>query len=263
MSRPAATLLATSLKMYLDHDQTVAWTRQVREIAARSEAVRRGSAELAVFPSFPSIPVVAEILADVPVATGGQNMSEEPSGALTGEVSAATLRQVGCTYVELGHAERRRFFGETADQIRRKVALAVDHGLVPLLCIGESTHGSPAEAAQQCIAQVASAIGSVPAGRQPAMVLAYEPEWAIGAEDAAEPEYIRQVAAAVNAWAMERQELGSVRLIYGGSAKPGLLSELGHEVSGLFLGRFAHDAQAVATILEEASERQHLDSTAP
>src|SRR5699024_8483792 len=85
MSRPAATLLATSLKMYLDHDQTVAWTRQVREIAARSEAVRRGSAELAVFPSFPSIPVVAEILADVPVATGGQNMSEEPSGALPGE----------------------------------------------------------------------------------------------------------------------------------------------------------------------------------
>ena len=261
MSRPAATLLATSLKMYLDHDRTVAWTREVKAIAARSVAVRRGYAELAVFPSFPSLPEVAEILTGVPVTTGGQNMSAEASGPFTGEVSAATLRQVGCTYVEIGHAERRRYFGETEAQTRSKVALAVQHGLVPLLCFGESSRGTAEEAAQHCIDQIASAVASVPEGTHPDMILAYEPEWAIGAQDAADPAYIRQVAAAVNAWAGRRGDLGTVRLIYGGSAKPGLLTALGQEVSGLFLGRFAHDAQAVATILEEVSGRQRLDST--
>lgn len=262
MSRPATTLLATSLKMYLDHDRTVAWTRAVRDIAARSAAVHQGSAELAVFPSFPSLPAVAEILADVPATTGGQNMSAEASGAFTGEVSAATLRQVGCTYVEIGHAERRRYFGETEGQIRSKVALAVQHHLVPLLCFGEPARSTAPEAAERCIAQIASAVDSVPAGARPDMVLAYEPEWAIGAEDAADPAYIRQVAAAVNAWVSGSGDLGTVRLIYGGSAKPGLLTALGSEVSGLFLGRFAHDARAVATILEEVPGRQRLDSTA-
>src|SRR5699024_12619661 len=93
MSRPAATLLATSLKMYLDHDRTVAWTREVKAIATRSVAVRRGYAELAVFPSFAAQPEVAENLTGVPVTTGWQNKSAQASGTITGEVTASTLQQ--------------------------------------------------------------------------------------------------------------------------------------------------------------------------
>lgn len=252
MSAPSATLLATSLKMYLDHDRTVAWARAVRDIAAVSAAAHDGTAQLAVFPSFPSLAAVADILRDVPVDIGAQNMAAQASGAFTGEVSAASLRQVGCTYVEIGHAERRRLFGETPNDVRTKVALALDHDLTPLLCVGEQQHGTASEAATTCIAQVEDAISAVPRPAEFDLVLAYEPEWAIGAQDSADPDYIRSVAAQLNQWA-RRSGLPGTRLIYGGSAKPGLLTALQPEVDGLFLGRFAHDARALATILGETS----------
>lgn len=259
MAQAPATLLATSLKMYLDHDQTLEWTRRVRAIAADSAAANHGRAELVVFPSFPSLPETARILTDAPVAVGAQNMAAAAAGAYTGEVSAATLAQVGCTYVEIGHAERRRYFAETPAQVRQKVTLAVEYGLTPLLCVGEDQRSTAADAAATCIAQTQAAISALPRSQDFSLVLAYEPEWAIGATDSADPAYIREVAAHINHW-LRQHELHRTRLIYGGSAKPGLLSDLGEEVCGLFLGRYAHDPQALSTILDETPHQDRRNA---
>src|SRR5690625_4585614 len=119
------TVIAISLKMYLDHLQTMQWARRVREIALHSKPVLEGRAELVVFPSYPSIETLVGIFEGSPISVGAQNMAPTERGAYTGEVSVHTLKQVGCTYIELGHAERRRLFGETQIDIQQKISLAL------------------------------------------------------------------------------------------------------------------------------------------
>lgn len=245
------TIIATSLKMYFDHEQTVGWAHQVREIALRSAVIQEKRAQLLVFPSFPSLADTARIFNDVPIAVGAQGMAAHDRGAYTGEVSPRSLKQVGCSYVEIGHAERRRLFGESPDQIREKTSLALEHGLVPLLCVGEEQRMEPEEAAAHCIGLVESATAGIPSKESFSMIVAYEPEWAIGAEYAAETDYIRQVSKHLRAWLAERPQLASSSLIYGGSAGPGLLESLDGAVSGLFLGRFAHDPAVLELVLSE------------
>lgn len=245
------TIIATSLKMYFDHNQTLLWAHQVREIALRSPVVREQRAQLVVFPSFPSLADVARMFNDVPIAVGAQNMAAQDRGAYTGEVSPRSLKQVGCSFVEIGHAERRNLFGESPDQIRDKITLAFEHGLVPLLCVGEKEPMEPARAAAQCINQVKSATAGISSTESFSIVLGYEPEWAIGAEHAAETDYIRAVATHLGSWLAKQPQLAGSSLIYGGSAGPGLLGSLDGAVSGLFLGRFAHAPAALELILSE------------
>jgi triosephosphate isomerase len=142
--------------------------------------------------------------------------------------------------VEIGHAERRRLFHETDEVVAAKCAAASRNGIQPLLCIGERTRGTEREAVSESAAQLASA-------NAPDALVAWEPVWAIGADRPAEPEYIRAVCDGL------RESLGGRRLIYGGSAGPGLLAELHGSVDGLFLGRFAHDVGALADVIDEAA----------
>ncbi|MEU6643180.1 triose-phosphate isomerase family protein [Saccharomonospora sp. NPDC046836] len=235
--------LGVSLKMYFGHASTLDWCRAVAEIARHHQAIRTGLAELFVLPSFPSIMGVAEIFAGTPVRFGAQDLFWEDSGAFTGEVSGQQLRELGCTYVEVGHAERRRIFGEDAEIVARKTAAALRNGLVPVLCVGEPERGPATEAAAWCRREVEAALGYASGP----VTVAYEPHWAIGATEPAPDEHIAEVCAAL------KQDLpGDVRVIYGGSAGPGLVTRLGSAVDGLFLGRFAHDPAAVATIVDEA-----------
>src|SRR5436309_1403039 len=100
--------------------------------------LREPACEIAVFPPFTALTVAAEALRDSRVGLGGQNMHAEPKGAFTGEISPTQLLDAGCRYVLLGHSERRQFFGETDEGLRKKVEAAARHGLVPVLCVGES-----------------------------------------------------------------------------------------------------------------------------
>jgi triosephosphate isomerase len=249
----ASVVIGVSLKMYFDQKSTVDWARSVAALAGDHEAVRSGLVELVVLPSFGALVPVVDVLAPAGVAVGAQDLFWIDRGPYTGEVSGADLAEIGCTFVEIGHAERKRIFGETAEVIANKVAAAVRNGLTPLLCVGEPTEGDPQLAAAACIEQLQSALAVAETeGRIDSIVVAYEPEWAIGAASAASPAHIAEVCAAMDDWLVGHPSVASSRVIYGGSAGPGLLGQLGTSVDGLFLGRFAHDPVALGRVLDEA-----------
>ncbi|HLS04373.1 MAG TPA: triose-phosphate isomerase family protein [Actinomycetales bacterium] len=253
---PAANraVIAMNFKMYFDHRQAVAWCEAARDIITDLGTLRDGHADFVVFPSFPSIPAVLDIFAGTGVHVGAQNMSSFASGAYTGEVSAVSLAQLGCTYIEIGHAERRNLFGETEEDIRNKMSLAYENGLTPLLCVGEPEPTSPNLAAQQCIEFIERAVGGVAASEARPAVIAYEPQWAIGAAQAADLGYIKEVSTRLSGWLESHEKLSGSSVIYGGSAGPGLYTELDGKVSGVFLGRRAHDPEALRTVLEETAQ---------
>lgn len=249
-SAPAFTI-GVSLKMYFGHARTLEWSERIAEIARTHPATVSGAVELFIVPTFPSLVPVGARIAEAGVALGAQDLFWEDAGAYTGEVSGAELREIGCRLVEIGHAERRALFGDDEVRVRSKVAAALRNDLVPLLCIGESTKGSVEDAVEFVLAQILSALTD--ADEFPGPVLAaYEPVWAIGAPEPAEPAFIAGVVTALQAALSSLPGRTGSRVMYGGSAGPGLLSALEGRVPGLFLGRFAHDPEAVRTILDEA-----------
>lgn len=246
------TTVGVSLKMYFGHAAALDWFAKVAELVREHPGIASGQVELFVIPSFTSIPAALDAFAGTAVTVGAQDLFWEDSGAFTGEVSGAELAELGVGVVEVGHAERRRLFGETETVVAAKTAAALRNGIAPVLCIGELEQGAPDAAALAVIAQLESALAGAPAGR---VIVAYEPVWAIGAEKPAAPEYIRAVCAWLRrALASMPGRDGSI-VIYGGSAGPGLLTELGDDVDGVFLGRFAHDTAALRTVIDEAAAR--------
>ena len=165
------------------------------------------------------------------------------SGAVTGGVSADLLAEIGVTLVEIGHAERRTL-GETDGQIAKKVVAVLEAGLTPLLCVGELNYESAELAGAECCEQ---ALAVVPEGRMAEVILAYEPWWAIGADEPADADHVNGVA-------RHLRRLGPRAILYGGSAGPGTFGPLA-DVDGLFLGRFAHDPANLARVLDEALAR--------
>lgn len=249
-----AVLLAVSLKMYFDPARTAQWTAQVAEIARTHPAVVAGAAELVILPSFPSLPAVLDAVSDTAIEVGAQNLHFEDRGPFTGEVSGADLHQLGVRYVEVGHSERRRHFGEDDEVIRRKVRAAWRNKLIPILCVGEPTHGSAAAAAWECARQIDAALPAaapITAAPRP-LVVAYEPEWSIGAQHPADAAHITAVLDAIRTRLAAAHALPDAAVIYGGSAGEGLLRELDGTVDGLFLGRFVHEPMALKAILDES-----------
>jgi triosephosphate isomerase len=163
------------------------------------------------------------------IAVGGQTMHEEAEGAFTGEVSAAMLDDAGATSVILGHSERRTLFGETDEALAKKVPAALEAGLTPILCVGESESEREGGQTDDVLrTQVEADLAGVGPERFPDVVIAYEPIWAIGTGKTATPEmaqeaiaFIRGVVAERDAGAAER-----MRILYGGSMKPGNAAEL-------------------------------------
>lgn len=253
LQEPRQTVLGVSLKMYLDHAETLTWCREVAAIVADHAAVRRGAVELFVMPTFPSLAKVIDIFDGTPVNVGAQDLFWEDRGAFTGAVSGIALDQIGCTYVEVGHAERRTLFGETDHVVALKVAAALRNELRPVICVGEDERGAGTGrlATTSCTRQLASALVEADRlGQVGQFVVAYEPHWAIGARRPASPAHVRSVCYGIRSW-LSAHGHADAPVIYGGSAGPGLLTLLGPAVDGLFLGRLAHDTAAVRKILDE------------
>jgi triosephosphate isomerase len=247
-----ATTIGVSLKMYFGHTRALEWIDAVASLARSHPAVVSGNVELFVIPSYLVVPAAVERLSGTRVLVGAQDLATEDSGAFTGEVSGTELVEVGARVVEVGHAERRALFGETDAVVAAKTRAALRSGLVPVLCIGEHDRGSARDASTECVRQLRSALESAAPGR---VIVAYEPVWAIGAPAPAEPDHIRAVCVEIAAELASMPERPDSVVIYGGSAGPGLLTELGDDVGGLFLGRFAHDPEALARVLDEAGSR--------
>jgi triosephosphate isomerase len=201
----------------------------------------------------------ARILGPAGVAAGAQDIFWEDEGAYTGEVGGKIIAEVGGRYAEVGHAERRRVFGEDDDVIGLKTAAAYRNGLTPVLCVGEPDRGTATDATRYCIREIDAVINRAESLGQPGRtIVAYEPQWAIGAAQPATPSFIGDVIRGLDAHLRSRPAQADSRVIYGGSAGPGLIGQLDPAVAGLFLGRFAHDPKAFRSILDETAERLGL-----
>ncbi|MDR7187137.1 triosephosphate isomerase [Microbacterium trichothecenolyticum] len=245
-----------SLKTYLGNVQARDWFTSVASRTGDHPAVTDGIVELFVIPTYLQIHDALSAFAESPVRIGAQDVSAYEPGPFTGEVAAAELAEIGVAYAEIGHAERRRLLGETEDVIAEKMAVALRHGITPVLCVGEGERLDSDEAARATAGQVRSALELAPAGR---IIVAYEPVWAIGASIPAPIDHIRTVTVAIRAELAALQGREGSSILYGGSAGPGLLTDLGATVDGVFLGRFAHDPDNLTAVLDEAlgSGREH------
>lgn len=247
-------LVGLGLKMYMDHRQTLQWIGEVADAVREHPAVTSGEVAMFVLPSFPSLSDASRLLEGTGVGLGAQDLAWADHGPFTGEVSGAQLVQVGCSFVEVGHAERRTHFGETDAVVSGKLAAAFRQGLVPVLCVGEASRMEQAAAAGQCVAELRAALtASLADGLAAPFVVAYEPRWAIGAADPAPADHVAAVTTALRDALEAMPGSAGSRVIYGGSAGPGILPQLGAVIDGLFLGRSAHDVRSVTRILDEAA----------
>lgn len=236
-------LIAANWKMY----------KTAREVEAffdrwKGSVVPRGR-EVAFFPPFPLLGLVVSLL-PAGQGIGGQNAHEADEGAFTGEISGAMLRDAGCTYVLLGHSERRHVFGETDLRIAAKVQAAFRNGLRPVLCVGERLEEREAgRTLEVVLGQLAAALGEPVS--QGGFDVAYEPVWAIGTGKVAQPEDAARVHAAIRDWLEVRRCGEDARVLYGGSVKPGnaaaLLATPG--VQGLLVGGASLDPSEFAAIV--------------
>ena len=234
-------LVGAGLKMFLGYAETIGYLRELAASAAEFDGV-----SVFVLPSFPVLAAARELLAGSPVRYGAQDAHWEESGAYTGCVSPAVLRELGCTFVEVGHAERRHLFGESDDMVARKALAAVRCGLEPIVCVGEE-HETDGAAATIVGDQVAAVLAPLPSAAD--VVIAYEPVWAIGAETAADPERVAGVVAEVRRRAAGRD--GDLRILYGGSVRPGEIAGLlAAGVDGVFVGRAATAVSGLREVVE-------------
>jgi len=244
-------VVGVSLKAYFGRRAARVWFAQVAELLRTHEAVRSGAVEVVVIPTYLQLDDARGFFGETRARLGAQDVSAFEAGAYTGEVTAAELAESGVAYAEIGHAERRRLFGETDAATAAKAAAALRYGITPIVCVGETERQDGASAAAATVAQLALDLAGAPAGR---VVVAYEPVWAIGAPEPAPSPHIAVVTRALRAALDADPARSGSAVIYGGSAGPGLLSTLGDAVDGLFLGRFAHDPAAFASVLDEAAE---------
>ena len=186
--------------------------------------------ELLVCPPFPYLSAVSDQVAGSQVSLGAQNVSQYESGAYTGETAAAMLRDVGCKYVIVGHSERRAMMGETSDMVAAKFQAALDGGLVPILCVGETLEDREAGRTEAVIGeQLEAVLNSTGVDAFVNAVIAYEPVWAIGTGMTASPEQAQDVHRHIRSMLEARSEsvAEGVKILYGGSVK-------GDNATGLF-----------------------------
>jgi triosephosphate isomerase len=252
-------VVGVSLKTYFGHHQAIDWCARVAERVRTHQAVASGDVTLFVIPTYLGILPALDAFAGTPVLVGAQDVSAFEPGAYTGEVAAAELIEAGVRVAEVGHAERRRLFGETDEVVAAKTAAALAQGITPVLCIGEAAHQEASDAAAATVAQLHADLAGAPVGP---VIVAYEPVWAIGAPEPAPVEHIVAVARALRAAIDALPERTGSVVIYGGSAGPGLLTALGDAVDGLFLGRFAHDVDNLVAVLDEAAARSSTPTAA-
>ncbi|TAJ46153.1 MAG: triose-phosphate isomerase [Herbiconiux sp.] len=246
--------IAGNWKMNLDHLQAIAF---VQKLAWSLDDAKHNydDVEVAVFPPFTDLRSVQTLVAadKLPLAYGGQDISQHESGAYTGEISGAFLARLDTKYVIIGHSERRTLHGETDEIVAAKTKAAIGHGIVPVICVGETAEdlekfGPSAVPA----AQLKTALEGLKADAD--IVVAYEPVWAIGSGQAATPEQAETVCAALRAVIAESlsaDAAAATRILYGGSVKSGNIAGFMREpnVDGALVGGAALDIAEFSAIV--------------
>lgn len=218
-------LIAGNWKMNTDSSSATALAAAIAERAGEA-----AGAELLVSPPNVYLPLVRDAIGSAAVALGAQNMYHEEKGAFTGETSAAMLKDLGVTYVILGHSERRHVMGETDADVNKKTVAALAAGLCPIVCVGELLEERESGKTTEVIrSQFDGSLAGISADDMKSVVLAYEPVWAIGTGKVATPAQAEEVHADLRKQLEERynaEVADTVRILYGGSVKPDNAAEL-------------------------------------
>jgi triosephosphate isomerase len=239
------------------------------EAADLLEGLKNEKAEVAeevdvlVCPPFVSLSMAVNYLHDTDIHVGAQNIHFEDNGAYTGEISAGMLVETGCSFVIIGHSERREYFGETDSSVNKKVKKALAHDLVPVVCVGESLDQRKQDIHFDLVkTQITAAFEGISADEALDIVVAYEPIWAIGTGETATPEQAREMHAHIRgvlAGLDDEETADGIRILYGGSMKPGNAEELlgQPDVDGGLIGGAslkAGDFASIITAAEKLSE---------
>lgn len=249
MARNGEPVIAGNWKMHKGPGQAQSFLREFLDLHPRTER------PVLVFPGAVALQAAADMTQDRPdVRVGVQNIHWEPKGAFTGETSAAMARDAGAAVALIGHSERRHVFGETDDEVARKVAAALEHGLDAMVCVGETIDERRADRVEEVILrQLDAALEAVPDNALGRLYIAYEPVWAIGTGETATPADASAAHGALRERLREaRGDAGAdVPILYGGSVKPDNAAELlaAPNVDGVLVGGASldpHDFSRIA-----------------
>ncbi|KAA9110858.1 triose-phosphate isomerase [Microbacterium rhizomatis] len=246
--------IAGNWKMNLDHLQAVAFVQKLHW-TLKDAKHESDSVEVGLFPPFTDLRTVQTLLdADkIPFALGAQDLSTKDSGAYTGEVSGQFLAKLDAKYVIIGHSERREYHAESDEVVAAKVQAALRHGLVPVICVGETAADLEEFGASAVpVGQLEVALEGVPADAD--IVVAYEPVWAIGSGQAATPEQAQEVCAKLRevvASKLGADAAARTRVLYGGSVKSSNIASFMREpdVDGALVGGASLVADEFAAII--------------
>ena len=247
MRRP---VIAGNWKMYKTRAEARTFLEALKPLVAAAN-----HCDIVVAPPFTALAVAAEAARGSAISIAAQNAHWSPEGAFTGEVSMKMIVEAGCRGVILGHSERRQFFGETDELVAKKVKAALDAGLEPIVCVGETLAEREASRTEAVLErQFTGGLAALTAVEFSRIILAYEPVWAIGTGRTATPEiaadahrHLRNLAAA----RFTPERASALRILYGGSVKPdnirGLMAQV--EIDGALVGGASLDPQSFAGIV--------------
>jgi triosephosphate isomerase len=243
-------LIAGNWKLWGTRAQAADYCERLKAVLPSEEEQH---AEIGVCPVFTALEVCVQGLGGTGVKVYAQNMHHEETGAFTGEVSAAMLTELGVHGTVLGHSERRQYNCESDRALQEKVPAALNAGLEPILCVGESEEERERDETQRKLRiQVQEALERVPDERLPDVVIAYEPIWAIGTGKVATPEIAQEAIAFIRALVGDRSDEAAerIRILYGGSVKPDNAAEIlaQPDVDGALVGGASLDPNGLVEI---------------
>ena len=249
------TVIAGNWKMNMTATETKKFAEELKRVMPRAKWC-----DTVICVPACNIPTAAKVFKELRISVGAENLYYEEKGAYTGEISAAMLRDLGVKYVIIGHSERRQYFGETDTAVNRKVHAALDAGLSPIICVGESESQREMGVTQDWIAlQVKTALYGVPAERLRRCVIAYEPIWAIGTGKTATAQQAGEVCTHIRATIRGlygARVARSVTIQYGGSMNPKNAAELlaQPDVDGGLIGGAALKPEQFVEIIHAANQ---------
>jgi len=258
-ARPATSgrrpLISGNWKMNLNHFEATALLDKLRYLVSKDDLV---TVEVSIHPPFTDVRTVQTFIESekVNIALGAQNCHWEDAGAFTGEVSPAFLAKLNVRYVIVGHSERRELFGETDESVNRKLKAVLKHAMVPILCVGETLDEREVGSTDTKVTgQVRSGLAGLSAEQVGAMVIAYEPIWAIGTGRTATTEDAQAVCASIRVTVAEvagAEAATTVRIQYGGSVKAANAAELmaQPDIDGALVGGASLEPEGFAQIIQ-------------
>lgn len=247
-------LIAGNWKMNNSCAESVELVSQLKDILSARKEI-----DIAVAPPFTALGAVAAVLKGSPIGLSAQNVFWEESGAFTGEISTAMLKDVGCRYVIIGHSERRQYFSETDETVNKRLKAALKASLIPIVCIGETLAEREAEKTLPVIEQqLKGGLKGLSLEEMETVIIAYEPVWAIGTGKTATPDQAQEVHRFIRdliAGIFSKEIADDTRILYGGSVKPDNVDQLmvQLDIDGALVGGASLKADAFARIVNYQS----------